>query len=84
MLKGAVLRHKNLALSTQSNLYGLSMPDSGVMLSYLPLAHIYGVCGLQFSIAIIQSMIFTASFGIWLHGHRSQNRVFHRRSLEIT
>ncbi|KAF8742705.1 hypothetical protein AX14_002515 [Amanita brunnescens Koide BX004] len=40
--KGAVLRHKNLALSTQSNLYGLSMPDSGVMLSYLPLAHIYG------------------------------------------
>ncbi|KAF8350833.1 long-chain-fatty-acid-CoA ligase [Amanita rubescens] len=38
----AVLKHKNLALAVQSNLYGLSLPDNGSMLSYLPLAHIYG------------------------------------------
>jgi len=44
MLTGAVLKHKNLALAVQSNLYGLSLPDNGSMISYLPLAHIYGVC----------------------------------------
>lgn len=83
MLKGVVLKHKNLAFSVQSNLYGLSFSDNGTMLSYLPLAHIYEVCGLQPSIVMIQSMIFTASFGIGLHGYGSQNRVFHRGSLEV-
>ncbi|KAF8636675.1 hypothetical protein AX17_003481 [Amanita inopinata Kibby_2008] len=39
--KGVVLRHRNLALAVQSNLYGLQLPDNGTLLSYLPLAHIY-------------------------------------------
>ncbi|PPQ64003.1 hypothetical protein CVT24_009377 [Panaeolus cyanescens] len=39
--KGVVLRHKNLAVATQSNLYGMELPDTGCLLSYLPLAHIY-------------------------------------------
>ncbi|TEB35960.1 long-chain-fatty-acid-CoA ligase [Coprinellus micaceus] len=39
--KGVVLSHKNLALSTYSNLYGLELPDQGILMSYLPLAHIY-------------------------------------------
>ncbi|KAG6889706.1 hypothetical protein C0992_004335 [Termitomyces sp. T32_za158] len=39
--KGAVLTHSNLALATQSNLYGLDLPDAASLLSYLPLAHIY-------------------------------------------
>ncbi|KAF6765045.1 long-chain-fatty-acid-CoA ligase [Ephemerocybe angulata] len=40
--KGVVLYHKSLAVATQSNLYGLdSMPDHGILMSYLPLAHIY-------------------------------------------
>ncbi|KAF9001906.1 hypothetical protein BDQ17DRAFT_1357697 [Cyathus striatus] len=39
--KGVVLKHKNLALSVQSNLYGLDLPEEVVILSYLPLAHIY-------------------------------------------
>ncbi|KAF9052692.1 hypothetical protein BJ165DRAFT_1442019 [Panaeolus papilionaceus] len=39
--KGVVLRHKNLALATQSNMYGMELPDTGCLLSYLPLAHIY-------------------------------------------
>jgi long-chain acyl-CoA synthetase len=42
--KGVVLSHKNLALSTYSNLYGLELPDQGILMSYLPLAHIYEVC----------------------------------------
>jgi long-chain acyl-CoA synthetase len=33
----------NLALATQSNMYGLQLPDDGTLLSYLPLAHIYEV-----------------------------------------
>ncbi|KAF5373058.1 hypothetical protein D9758_001668 [Tetrapyrgos nigripes] len=39
--KGALLTHEMLALSTQSNLYGLPLPDDAIVLSYLPLAHIY-------------------------------------------
>ncbi|TFK42731.1 hypothetical protein BDQ12DRAFT_676716 [Crucibulum laeve] len=39
--KGVLLRHKNLALATQSNLYGMELPDDAILLSYLPLAHIY-------------------------------------------
>ncbi|KAF9458659.1 hypothetical protein BDZ94DRAFT_1270171 [Collybia nuda] len=39
--KGVLLKHMNLALATQSNLYGLQLPDDGTLLSYLPLAHIY-------------------------------------------
>ncbi|KAK2467033.1 hypothetical protein APHAL10511_001291 [Amanita phalloides] len=45
--KGAVLKHKNLALAVQSNLYGIDLPENAAMISYLPLAHIYGrVCEL--------------------------------------
>lgn len=62
MLKGVVLKHKNLAFAVQSNLYGLSFSDNGAMLSYLPLAHIFGVCGLQPSIVIIRSMFFSQRF----------------------
>jgi long-chain acyl-CoA synthetase len=40
---GAMLKHKNLALATQSNLYGLRLPADVCLLSYLPLAHIYEV-----------------------------------------
>ncbi|KAF5358282.1 hypothetical protein D9756_001698 [Leucocoprinus leucothites] len=39
--KGVILRHKNLAMATCSNLYGLALPDDGILMSYLPLAHIY-------------------------------------------
>ncbi|KAK7440178.1 medium-chain fatty acid-CoA ligase faa2 [Stygiomarasmius scandens] len=39
--KGVLLTHEMLALATQSNLHGLPLPDDGVILSYLPLAHIY-------------------------------------------
>lgn len=41
---GVVLYHKTLALATQSNLYGMELPDHGILMSYLPLAHIYEVC----------------------------------------
>lgn len=40
---GVLLLHKNLAVATQSNLYGIELPDDAIMLSYLPLAHIYEV-----------------------------------------
>lgn len=40
---GAILRHKTLAMATCSNLYGLELPDDGILMSYLPLAHIYEV-----------------------------------------
>ncbi|KAF8654112.1 hypothetical protein AX16_003645 [Volvariella volvacea WC 439] len=39
--KGVILKHKNLAMATQSYMYGLSIPEDPVLLSYLPLAHIY-------------------------------------------
>ncbi|KAF9532324.1 hypothetical protein CPB83DRAFT_847650 [Crepidotus variabilis] len=39
--KGALLKHKNLALATQNNMYGLELPEHATLLSYLPLAHIY-------------------------------------------
>lgn len=44
MLAGVILRHKALAMAICSNLYGLALPDDGVLMSYLPLAHIYEVC----------------------------------------
>ena len=40
---GVMLTHANLALSTQSNIYGLGVPDEACLISYLPLAHIYEV-----------------------------------------
>lgn len=40
---GVILRHKNLALATQSNMFGMSLPEDVTLLSYLPLAHIYEV-----------------------------------------
>ncbi|KAF5386761.1 hypothetical protein D9615_001647 [Tricholomella constricta] len=39
--KGVVLTHANFALSTQSNLFGLQLPEEAILMSYLPLAHIY-------------------------------------------
>lgn len=42
--KGVILKHKNLALATYSQLHGMSLSDTACLLSYLPLAHIYGVC----------------------------------------
>ncbi|TFK29789.1 long-chain-fatty-acid-CoA ligase [Coprinopsis marcescibilis] len=41
MPKGVVLLHKTLAVATQANIYGMDLPDDGILLSYLPLAHIY-------------------------------------------
>ena len=43
MPKGVILLHKTLATATQSNLYGMDLPDGGILMSYLPLAHIYEV-----------------------------------------
>lgn len=42
--KGVILKHKNLALATYSQLHGFRLSDTACLLSYLPLAHIYGVC----------------------------------------
>ncbi|KAG8863714.1 hypothetical protein FRB96_007551 [Tulasnella sp. 330] len=39
--KGVVLSHGNLTSATLSNLHGCNFPDTGVVMSYLPLAHIY-------------------------------------------
>lgn len=39
--KGVLLSHMNLALSTHSNVHGLTLPDEACLISYLPLAHIY-------------------------------------------
>jgi long-subunit acyl-CoA synthetase (AMP-forming) len=41
-----MLTHGNLATAAQSNLYGLAIgsEDRAILLSYLPLAHIYEVC----------------------------------------
>jgi len=39
--KGVLLSQANLALATQSNIYGLGVPDEACLISYLPLAHIY-------------------------------------------
>lgn len=47
----------NLALATQSNLYGLELPDDSALLSYLPLAHIYEVSG-----TIMYSVEFNTNF----------------------
>ena len=44
LLSGAVLTHRNLVASTISNLHGIVFNDDGLLLSYLPLAHIYEVC----------------------------------------
>jgi len=39
--KGAVLTHGNLASSAYSNMFGLDYPPNSIVISYLPLAHIY-------------------------------------------
>ena len=41
-----MLTHGNLATAAQSNLYGYAIgsEDRAILLSYLPLAHIYEVC----------------------------------------
>ncbi|KAF9567606.1 acetyl-CoA synthetase-like protein [Agrocybe pediades] len=39
--KGVLLKHKNLAVATASNMYGMELADDACLLSYLPLAHIY-------------------------------------------
>ncbi|ESK92844.1 long-chain-fatty-acid- ligase [Moniliophthora roreri MCA 2997] len=44
MPKGALLTHGNMALAVTANMYGLDLPDNGCLISYLPLAHIYGRC----------------------------------------
>ena len=41
--KGVVLEHGHLATATQSLLYGAVNPPDAVLISYLPLAHIYEV-----------------------------------------
>jgi hypothetical protein len=43
VFRGVILRHEYLAASTQSQLWGLSFPEGGILISYLPLAHIYEV-----------------------------------------
>ena len=48
MFIGVVLKHKHLALATQSNMYGLELPEDAILLSYLPLAHIYEVLSSTF------------------------------------
>ena len=46
-LIGVLLSHKNLAISIQSHLYGMGLPEYPILISYLPLAHIYGVCSVM-------------------------------------
>jgi len=59
---GVILKHKNLALATQSNLHGLELPEDAIILSYLPLAHIYEViCYSYYSSIIFQVKISSAS-----------------------
>jgi long-chain acyl-CoA synthetase len=36
-----VLAHKNLALAVHAGFYGRDLPDGAILLSYMPLAHIY-------------------------------------------
>lgn len=52
LLLGAVLTHRNLVASTISNLHGIVFNDDGLLLSYLPLAHIYEVV-IKYSILIV-------------------------------
>ncbi|KAG9032336.1 hypothetical protein FRB95_001589 [Tulasnella sp. JGI-2019a] len=41
--KGVMLTHKNLVSGTRSHLHGLTvLPQNFILISYLPLAHIYG------------------------------------------
>ena len=40
---GAVLTHRNLVSASVSNLHGIVFNNDGLLLSYLPLAHIYEV-----------------------------------------
>jgi len=40
--KGVILTHKSLAVSVQGQMYGMGLPESPILISYLPLAHIYG------------------------------------------
>jgi long-chain acyl-CoA synthetase len=42
-MPGVILRHKYLAIAVQSNVWGLGNLEDGVLISYLPLAHIYEV-----------------------------------------
>ncbi|KAG7086620.1 hypothetical protein E1B28_002563 [Marasmius oreades] len=42
MPKGALITHRNLAIGVTAHLHGLEVPDEGCLISYLPLAHIYG------------------------------------------
>ena len=49
---GVVLTHKYLAVSVHSQLYGMGLPENPILISYLPLAHIYGVSMMKFSLHI--------------------------------
>ena len=42
---GVVLTHANLTAGVISNLHGKNWNERGCLLSYLPLAHIFEVCG---------------------------------------
>lgn len=45
LMIGVLLTHGNLAIAAKSNLYGYPVDHERVMMmSYLPLAHIYEVC----------------------------------------
>ncbi|KAH6905799.1 long-chain acyl-CoA synthetase [Coprinopsis sp. MPI-PUGE-AT-0042] len=39
--KGVLLAHKTLALAVHAGFYGRDLPESAILLSYMPLAHIY-------------------------------------------
>ena len=59
-----LLKHMNLALATQSNLHGLELPDDAIVLSYLPLAHIYEVTFFRYHL-ITSSLTHQRSSGQW-------------------
>ena len=46
---GAILTHGNMAAASVSNIHGIFFGDKGLLISYLPLAHIYEVCVVWFT-----------------------------------
>jgi len=54
---GVLLSQASLGLATQSNIYGLAVPDEACLISYLPLAHIYEVSLLSLSVIMQHGVI---------------------------
>jgi hypothetical protein len=82
LCSGALLTHGNLAMAAQSNLYGYSIgsEERVILLSYLPLAHIYEVCWQSIVHAHFPQASVVASQSDGCHCPWRCYRLFHRRS----